>query len=95
MKTCWVHVREDELIHVAPESELCSRISRNFLQQSTADYPRYHAAAKHLQRDGELEIDDNALVSVSDDGGAYVMSWVWVSWADAGLPANVDEIWAI
>jgi hypothetical protein len=30
-------------------------------------------------REGELEVDDNAIVSVSEDGGAYVMAWVWVS----------------
>lgn len=31
-----------------------------------------------LNRDGELEIDDNAVVSESDDGGAYVQAWVWI-----------------
>lgn len=29
-------------------------------------------------RDGECEIDDGAVVSLSEDGGAYVQSWVWV-----------------
>jgi hypothetical protein len=29
-------------------------------------------------KDGEIEIDDHAVVSVSDDGGAYVQAWVWV-----------------
>ncbi len=28
--------------------------------------------------DGELEIDDNAVVSHGDDNGAYVQAWVWV-----------------
>lgn len=44
---------------------------------------RYH-------REGEVEIDDNAVVSESDDGGAYVAAWVWVSDADAGF-ANEEE----
>jgi hypothetical protein len=29
-------------------------------------------------RDGELEIDDNPVVSVSDDKGAYIAAWVWI-----------------
>lgn len=31
-----------------------------------------------LHRDGELEIDDNAVVSTGADRGAYVAAWVWV-----------------
>lgn len=37
-------------------------------------------------RDGELEIEDNALISESDDNGVYVLAWVW----SAG-PEEVDE----
>lgn len=33
--------------------------------------------------DGELEIDDNAVVSHGTDNGAYVQAWVWVSFADS------------
>lgn len=29
-------------------------------------------------RDGELEFDDNALVSEGNDNGAYVQGWRWV-----------------
>ncbi|MDB2578765.1 hypothetical protein N9Y00_06970 [Tateyamaria sp.] len=39
----------------------------------------YLAAAQARGRDGELEIDSNANVSVSEDAGAYVQGWVWVS----------------
>jgi hypothetical protein len=39
---------------------------------------RYREAAKETyHRQGEIEIDDNAIVSDSDDG-AYVQAWVWV-----------------
>jgi hypothetical protein len=43
--------------------------------------PHYaEGAHKKWHRDGEIEIDPNtAEVSVSDDGGAYVQAWVWVS----------------
>lgn len=37
------------------------------------------------QDDGELEIDDNAKVSMSPDGGAYVEAWVWVYTSDVTL----------
>jgi hypothetical protein len=40
------------------------------------------AAQVHQRRDGELEIDDDAVVSLSDFGGAYVAAWVWVDKED-------------
>jgi len=42
----------------------------------------YVEAARDKQRDGELEIDSSAVVSLSDDQGAYVMAWVWVADSD-------------
>ncbi len=52
----------------------------------TADENRYLAAAYlKYRRDGELEFDDKAVVSVSDDAGAYVMCWRWVDNEDAGI----------
>ncbi|MCP4900088.1 MAG: hypothetical protein GY906_24220 [bacterium] len=36
------------------------------------------AADARWNCDGEIEIDDDAVVSVSDDPGAYVQAWVWV-----------------
>lgn len=32
-------------------------------------------------RDGEIEFDDDAKVSESEDNGAYVQAWVWVSFS--------------
>jgi hypothetical protein len=40
--------------------------------------------------EGSVEVDDNALVSVSDDGGAYVQAWIWVSDEDAGVNSEED-----
>lgn len=34
------------------------------------------AARQEYQTEGEIEIDDNAVVSRSN-GGAYVQAWVW------------------
>lgn len=36
------------------------------------------AAREQYQQDGEVEIDDNAVVSRGSDNGAYVQAWVWV-----------------
>jgi ATP-dependent protease HslVU (ClpYQ) peptidase subunit len=38
----------------------------------------YRRRAKKLHKEGELEIDDDAVVSCGDDRGAYVQAWVWV-----------------
>lgn len=40
---------------------------------------QYQQAAKlSYGKDGECEIDDNAIVSRGSDPGAYVQAWVWV-----------------
>jgi hypothetical protein len=36
------------------------------------------AAQEKYEDEGTCEIDDNATVSISEDGGAYVQAWVWV-----------------
>ena len=39
----------------------------------------FRIRAKELYHDeGEIEVDDNALVSAGDGDGAYVQAWVWV-----------------
>ena len=38
----------------------------------------YVEAAMAMQRDGEIEVDENAEVSLGDDAGAYVQAWLWV-----------------
>jgi hypothetical protein len=47
-----------------------------FKAEDTDPYLVY--AQENMRRDGATEIDDEAVVSHSDDGGAYVMAWVWV-----------------
>lgn len=54
--------------------------------RATVDFYRAAVAVK----DGEIEMDDDAEVSLGDDDGAYVMVWTWVSAKDAGLaPAEI------
>lgn len=41
--------------------------------------PMYRRYAQEVyQEDGELEFDNDAIVSISGDGGAYVQGWKWV-----------------
>jgi hypothetical protein len=51
----------------------------NHLDQvsEAADQFRDIAKKEHF-REGTLEIDEGAIVSFGDDGGAYVAAWVWV-----------------
>jgi hypothetical protein len=52
----------------------------------------YIARAQEQAREGEIEVDDDALVSEGCDDGAYVQAWMWVNAADAGLdPLDAKE----
>jgi hypothetical protein len=56
------------------------------LDQLGAVADAYRKAAKELHvHEGTLEIDPGAMVSQSEDGGAYVQAWVWVDDDDAEL----------
>jgi hypothetical protein len=45
--------------------------------------PGLRAYADRVEtREGELEVDDNAIISESS-GGAYVMAWAWVDDEDS------------
>jgi len=56
------------------------------LDQDSTTADAYRACAKDIHvHEGTLEIDSNAMVSQSDDGGAYVQAWVWVYDDQAGV----------
>lgn len=50
------------------------------------------SAARELDivRDGELEVDDPTVVSLSSDGGAYVLGWVWVGVEDLRISSFAE-----
>jgi len=56
-----------------------------FSARHTPPEKAYVAAALKHQRDGELEIDSNAVVSLGDDPGSYVQAWIWVKALEAGV----------
>jgi len=41
-------------------------------------------------RDGELELDDNAIISEGEDNGAYVQVWMWVPFD--GTPLDKEPL---
>lgn len=56
------------------------------LYGESADDNRYVAYAReNLTREGEIEVDDPAVVSDGDDKGCYILAWVWVSDEDIGV----------
>jgi hypothetical protein len=60
--------------------------------QEDPDFGKYRDAAKKLHhREGELEIDDDAIVSKGEDPGAYVQAWIWVSNSDAGVEEEGED----
>lgn len=48
-------------------------------------------ALDQWQEDGQVEIDDSAVVSEGDDNGAYVQAWVWVDFAGTYLTKDGED----
>ena len=44
-----------------------------------------HLAKSTREREGDIEIDDDAVVSDGDDNGAYVQAWVWIPFSGTDL----------
>lgn len=49
-------------------------------------------AKEEHEREGEIEIDDNARVSEGDDNGAYVQAWIWVSFEGTVLDKETPQL---
>jgi hypothetical protein len=61
-----------------------------FHAAQVASEPKAQAfiSAAQDEADDDFEVDDNAIVSFGDeDGGAYVMGWIWIS----EIPSREDE----
>lgn len=85
--TMWQNVRDG----ASPDADAISKRLAIFMAPDSKDQ-RYRDAAENLNfvRDGECEIDSNAVVSKGGDPGAYVMAWVWVYDDDAGIEPEED-----
>jgi hypothetical protein len=95
-----VILREDEVRELLALKNLPADVRRRILAVANIDklsVETRHAGIREMafdayHRDGELEIDDVAIVSEGDDNGAYVMSWRWVSFEGTPLDKKYDEV---
>ncbi|MDG9928774.1 MULTISPECIES: hypothetical protein [unclassified Pseudomonas] len=61
---------------------LINRVSLEHLRAWREEDQFRVAATEQWHREGEVEIDENAVVSIGEDDGAYVQAWVWVDRID-------------
>ena len=87
MKPMRVRIEAGDMDNIVPGSPLYKRVAAQMAEEVLEpNHKKYLEAAKEkFQKDGELEFDDDAAVSVSSDGGAYVMCWVWIYDTEAGI----------
>lgn len=78
MRATRVRLTDDDLKDIKPGTDFYKR-AVDALGDIDAGRPYLKYAEEHLAKDGELEFDDDAAVSLGCDDGAYVMAWVWVS----------------
>lgn len=57
--------------------------------EAAAKYVDY--ARENMIDEGNIEVDETALVSLSSDRGAYVQAWLWVDQAAAGVTEYEQE----
>ena len=82
-----------ELLASHPDKQAANGCLQILAERSGAfsdadDIHAYRAGADKLARDGEIEVDDEASVSMGGDAGAYVQAWLWVSDAVAGIGSD-------
>lgn len=92
----WVQLNEKEMrtvlaaLRVTNNAELAKSIEKSVEDPENAQLYR-SAIDDKLGRDGEIEFDDDAVVSKGDDAGAYVQGWLWISDEDAGIEEGKEE----
>jgi hypothetical protein len=88
----WIQIDEKHLdklkLHEAV-SYLFSRVKQYKEIDSSPLTQQYREAAR--SSDGEIEVDEDAVVSMGDDPGAYVMCWQWVSNEAAGIETEEGD----
>ena len=99
----WVGLEEDKwklilkalkVLTVKEAKQAADEIKRRMAEEKDKNgtIAAYRATAdERYGHDGELEFDDDAVVSLGDDPGAYVMCWRWVDADDAKVETGDDE----
>jgi len=68
---------------------MLKRIAESQVENNSDLHRKYREAISSI--DGKMEIDDDAIVSIGADDGAYIMAWVWVTNEDAGIESEDEE----
>lgn len=90
MNAIRIRISEEDLKDINPDSQLYKNVTRELEEQKNGDaYRRY--AEDRLHRDGHVEFDDDAMVSLGFDSGAYVMGWIWVDAVELIKEGYLDE----
>ena len=94
MATSTIRLRmtEDDLKDIKPDSPLYKRAAQELAEFADGETYREYARDR-LHRDGDLEIDDDAAVSLGADNGAYIMCWKWLDhdlMRENGYLENID-----
>jgi hypothetical protein len=72
-----IRVTTDDLKDIKPDSALYKRVVEDLAEfEDGVPYREY--AADHIEKDGDIEIDEDAVVSLGADDGAYIMCWKWI-----------------
>jgi len=79
-----LHVDFDAILEMLKRLGFTSKHYREYFAKHRSDVEQAYVnvAKETIERDGEVEIDDDAEVSMYGDppeDGAYVQGWVWVS----------------
>lgn len=86
------------LVSLIPVQTVFSKELRERLEKIVEENDASICAIKDAYRgavsvkDGELEMGEDAEVSIGDDPGAYVMVWTWVYATDAGVCTKCSQI---
>jgi hypothetical protein len=54
-------------------------------ERDETDEKYFQTAREKLTKEGSLEFDDDAVVSISEEKGAYVECWIWIDDETAGI----------
>ena len=77
-------------LNVTNNQELAKKLKEKTDEPRNAHLYR-SAADDKLCRDGEVEVDEDAVVSKGEDDGAYVQAWLWVSDELAGINEGTED----
>jgi len=87
----WLNVTDKDFLKICralnAAGDDSSRLTHEILlwKEGQRKLAKYRRAAKKFQKDGEIEIDRDAIVSKGADAGAYVMAWMWVPEKEAKI----------